>query len=181
MSAQASAPLAGVLRVAFFLAVAALGITTVGVGVTNLYEAPSQEEATFDDGFGDFDGVFVEDEEQADYNRNVGLILGVIGAGVIALGLLALDARLNPLRSGLLAAGVGLILWGVGTGSNGSDDWLTVLTSGLGLAVLLACTGFLDNGLPRELFTGGARRPPSPPLSGPPAGPGGFGGEPPVG
>jgi hypothetical protein len=179
MSAQDSAPLAGVLRVLFFLSVATLAVTAVATGVTTLYEAPQQDLSEFESEFGEFDTFFAQSEEAADYDRNVGLILGLIGTGVIALALLALDSRLNPLRSGLLAGGVGLVMAGVGSGSSGSDDWLTFLESGLGLGVLLACTGYLDNGLPRELFGGRRRSPPRTPLSGPP-GPGGYGGGPPA-
>jgi hypothetical protein len=91
----------------------------------------------------------------------------------------------------MLAGGVGLVITGVSVGSSGSDDWLTVVTSVLGLAVLVGCTPWIEDGLPPEFFGGGrvirpptppapppAAPPPAPPMSGPPPGPGGFGGPP---
>ncbi len=149
MSQQQVSPLAGVLRVLFFLAVAVVGVTTVVSGVTTLYDAPSSGEDEFGDveGFDGFD-AFGPDEDTANYNRNVGLIVGLIGVAVSTVGLLGLGARFNPLRSGLLAGGVGLVLVGVGIGSSGSDDWLTFLTSGLALLGLLVSGLWLDDGLP---------------------------------
>jgi hypothetical protein len=74
------------------------------------------------------------------------------------VGLLGLSSRFNPLRAGLLAGGVGLVLAGVGVGSSGSDDWLVFLTSGLALLVLIGSAYWLDEGLPLESLTGGAPR-----------------------
>jgi len=148
MSQQQVSPLAGVLRVLFFLAVASLAIAAAVTGVTTLYDPPASEQDEFRDVEG-FDGFsFGPDEDKADYNRNVGLIVGLIGVAVSTVGLLGLGARFNPLRSGLLAGGVGLVLVGVGIGSSGSDDWLTFLTSGLALLGLLASGLWLDDGLP---------------------------------
>ena len=138
----------------FFLAVAVLGLLTVGVGVTNLYEAPGDEfESNGEFGYQPFPG-----DDDADYNRNLGLILGAFGAGSIVVGLLALGSRLNPLRCGLLAGGVGLAIWGVIMGSQGSNDWLTIVTSGIALAVLLYSANFIDEGI--GLPGGPAKSPP---------------------
>ena len=105
MSQQQVSPLAGVLRVLFFLAVAVVGVTTVVSGVTTLYDAPSSGEDEFRDAEG-FDGFSCgPDEDKADYNRNVGLVVGLIGVAVSTGGLLGLGSRFNPLRSGLLAGG----------------------------------------------------------------------------
>jgi hypothetical protein len=147
--------MAGVLRVFFFLAVAVLAVTVVVSGVTTLYDAPSEEAGEFE-GFEDVS----PSGETADYNRNVGLILGLIGAGTIASGLLGLGSRFNPLRTGLLAGGVGLVLGGVGLGSTGSDDWLTFLTSSLALATLLGSSLWLDEGLVVWPTGGGSGRGP---------------------
>jgi len=148
MGQDQAKPMAGVLRVLFFLAVAVLGITVVLSGVTTLYDAPATDEQPAD-GFEGFNGFsFGPDEEKADYNRNVGLIVGLIGVAVSSGGLLGLGSRHNALRSGLLAGGVGLVLAGVIYGSDGSDDWLTFLTSGLGLLGLLVSALWLDDGLP---------------------------------
>ncbi len=152
MSLQQTPPLAGLLRVLFFLAVAVMGITTVAIGVTTIYEAPSGGDEAFDG----FDGiVFEQDEETADYNRNLGLVFGFIGVATIAVGLLGLGPRFNPLRSGLLGGGVGLVLAGVGVGAGGSDDWLTFVTSGLALLTLLGSAAWLDEGLPLQSLTRG--------------------------
>ncbi len=148
MSEQQTSPMAGVLRVLFFLAVAVVAVTVVVSGVTTLYEAPS----------GDGGFVFGGDQESADYNRNLGLIFGLIGTATVAVGLLGLGSRFNPLRAGLLAGGVGLVLAGVGVGSSGSDDWLVFLTSGLALIVLIGSAYWLDEGLPLKSLTGGTPR-----------------------
>ena len=168
MSEQTSAPLAGLLRVVFFLAVASVGLATAILGVTTLYDAPDQEEPQFDEEFQDFEFdfntdvfTFEESEETRDYNRNVGLIFGFLGTAVIAASILALGSRQNPLRAGLLAGGVGLTLFGVATGSDASDDWLAFLISGLALFTLLVCSLWLDEGLPPEML--GRRGPSGPP------------------
>jgi hypothetical protein len=154
MNQRQTPALAGVLKVVFFLAAASMAVTAVTIGVTTLYEAPSGEEAEF----GEFEGfqgfVNEQDEETADYNRNVGLILGFIGIGTIALGLLGLGSRFNPLRAGLLGGGAGLVFAGVAVGSGGSNDWLTFLTSGLAFLTLVACSPWLDEGLPLNMLTG---------------------------
>ena len=173
MNQQQTSPMAGVLRVLFFLAVAIVAVTVVVSGVTTLYKAPSGDEGGLDEfegfeiegfeefeqleEFGVFDGFeFEEDQESADYNRNLGLIFGLIGTATIAVGLLGLGSRFNPLRAGLLAGGVGLVLTGVGVGSSGSDDWLTFVTSGLALLTLLGSVAWLDEGLPvQSLISGG--------------------------
>ncbi len=62
MSQQQTSPMAGVLRVLFFLAVAVVAVTVVVSGVTTLYEAPSGDEGGFQEleGFG-----FEQDQESA--------------------------------------------------------------------------------------------------------------------
>ena len=155
MSHQQTPPLAGVLRVVFFLAVASMAVTAVIIGVTTLYEAPSGDQSEFRD-FEGFETFIIEqDEETANYNRNVGLILSFIGMGTIALGLLGLGSRFNALRAGLLAGGVGLVFGGVAVGSGGSDDSLTFLTSGLAFLTLLACSPWLEDGFPLATLAGG--------------------------
>ncbi len=153
MSLQQTPPLAGLLRVLFFLAVAVTGITTVVIGVATIYEVPSGGEEAFE-GFDGF--VFEQDQETADYNRNLGLLFGFIGITTIAVGLLGLGSRFNPLRTGLLGGGVGLVLAGVGIGAGGSDDWLTFVTSGLALLTLLASAAWLDEGFPLQSPTRGS-------------------------
>ena len=174
MSHQQTPPLAGVLRVVFFLAVASMAVTAVIIGVTTLYEAPSGDQSEFRD-FEGFETFIIEqDEETADYNRNVGLILSFIGMGTIALGLLGLGSRFNALRAGLLAGGVGLVFGGVAVGSGGSDDSLTFLTSGLAFLTLLACSPWLEEGFPLDTLSGRTSGGPGdPPVGGPGGGAGG--------
>jgi len=148
MSQDQSPPMAGTLRALFFLAVASLAIAAAVSGVTTLYDPPASEQDEFRDAGGINGFSFGPDEDKADYNRNVGLIVGLIGAAVSTGSLLGLGSRFNALRSGMLAGGVGLVLAGVGFGSSGSDDWLTFVTSGLGLLGLLASALWLDDGLP---------------------------------
>ena len=164
MTQHPAPALAGLLRVVFFLAVAVVGVTAVVIGVTTIYDAPSGVQGEFEV-FG-----FEEDQERANYNRNLGLVFGFIGIGAIAVGILGLGSRFNPLRAGLLGGGAGLVLAGVGVGSGGSDDWLTFVTSGLALLTLVACSPWLDEGLPLERVTRG-----EPPASEPGAGLGGAG------
>jgi hypothetical protein len=156
MSDHQTSPLAGLLRVVFFLGVAVVGVTAVVTGVTNLYEEPSADDERFEE-FQGFEGiVFEQDRDTANYNRNLGIIFGFIGIGAIALGILGLGARFNPLRSGLLGAGVSLVFAGVLAGSSGSDDWLTFVTSGLAFLTLVACSPWLEDGLPLDVLTRGA-------------------------
>jgi hypothetical protein len=179
MNEHRTPALSGVLKVVFFLAVASTAITAVTIGVTTLYEAPSGDQSEFRE-FGAFDDVvFEQDEETADYNRNLGLIFGFIGIGAIALGILGLGSRSNPLRAGMVAGGVGLVFGGVVAGSSGSDDWLTFLTSGLAFLALVACSPWLDDGLPLGALSGGTSddAPGGPPAAGPGGGPGGGGGQ----
>ncbi len=145
MNEQPDAALAGLLRVIFFLSIAALGIAAVTIGVTTIYESPSGGED-----FGRF--VFGEDSETANYNRNIGLVFGFIGIGTIAAAILLLGTGLNALRSGLLAAAVILVFVGVGIASGGSNDWLTFVISGLAFLTLLACVPWLDRGMQIQMF-----------------------------
>lgn len=143
MSPQETPPMAGVFRVFFFLAVAAVTVAVVVVGVFNFYEPPGEEAAGFEQF--QFDGGT---DEQADYNRNIGVILSLIGTATMAGAILGLGSRFNPLRAGLLVAGVGLLLSGVVIGANGSDDWLAFLMAALGFATLVGSSPWLEEGLP---------------------------------
>ncbi|MFQ5880636.1 MAG: hypothetical protein ACE5IZ_10760 [Dehalococcoidia bacterium] len=136
MSAQEPQPMAGVFRVFFFLAVAAVTVAVVVIGVFNFYEPPGGE--VFPDGEG----------EQADYNRNIGVILSLIGTATMAGAILGLGSRFNPLRAGLLVAGVGLLLTGVVIGANGSNDWLAFLMAALAFTTLVGSSPWLEEGLP---------------------------------
>jgi hypothetical protein len=152
MSDERPAPLAGVLRVLYSIAIFTAALSLVLTGVFTIYEPPG--------GGDEFAGQFEEFEEaegsdQSDYGRNVGLILTLIGSTTMAAAVAALGARANALRSGLLLTGVILFSTGVGMGASGSDNWLVILTSGLALAYLVVSLPALEDGLPFALRRGG--------------------------
>ena len=149
MSDERPAPLAGVLRVLYLIAILAATLSLVLTGVFSIYEPP--------DGGDEFvQGYEVQEgPAQSDYGRNIGLILTLLGTTAMAAAIAGLGARANALRSGVLLAGVGVFGAGVGVGFAGSDNWLTILTSGLAFAVLAASLPALEDGLPIALRRGG--------------------------
>jgi len=149
MSDERPAPLAGVLRVLYLIAILTATLSLVLAGVFTIYESP--------DGGDEFAEQFQEEEgsDQSDYGRNVGLILTLVGTTTMAAAVAGLGARANALRSGLLLAGVIVFSVGVGMGFSGSDNWLVILTSGLAFAALVASLPALEDGLPIALRRGG--------------------------
>ncbi len=95
MSSQSSIAMAGVLRVVYFLAMAGVVTAFVVTAITNIYEGPDEEE-----NFGRGLSAQFVDEEQEDYNRNLGIIFSLIGTGVMGAGVLGFKSPLNALRSG---------------------------------------------------------------------------------
>ncbi|MDP2948633.1 MAG: hypothetical protein Q8P22_03760 [Chloroflexota bacterium] len=143
MSDQPPAPLAGTLRVLYFLALLGVTLAVVLTGVFTNYERPQapREEDEFTRQFED------EGAAQGDYERNVGLILALTGTGLMGAAILGLNSRFNPVRSGLLLAGLGLFGAGVGVGSTGSNDWITFVTSALGFVTVAGSFPWLEEGL----------------------------------
>ena len=139
MSESREAPMSGVLRVVYFLAVAAVAVLVVVMALTAFYDPPV---SGFDSssGFGVDFGLAADDD--ADYNRNVSLILALVSAGAFTVALV-LDRRFNPLRSGVLLGGLILYLTAMGYAGGGSDQWIAFVTSALNLAVLVAGFWFL--------------------------------------
>ena len=150
MSDERPAPLAGVLRVLYLIAILAATLSLVLTAVFSIYGPPGQGD--------EFAGEFEEEggPGDSDYERNIGLILTLIGTTAMATGLVGFGARANALRSGLLLAGVSLFSAGVAVGFSGSNNWLTILTSGLAFAALAASLPALEDGLPIALGRGGA-------------------------
>ena len=153
MSSERPVPLAGVLRFLYLIAILTATLSLILTGVFILYEAPD-EGTEFVSGFGE-----EEEAPQSDYARNVGLILTLVGTTAMATSILALGARANALRSGLLLAGIGVFAGGVGAASAGANNWLAILMSGLAFVVLAASFPMLENGMPVALGRGSTVEP----------------------
>jgi hypothetical protein len=152
MSVQSAAPLAGTLRVFYFLALLGVTLAIVLTGVFTNYEAPQASRVE-----DEFARQFEEEgQAQQDYNRNVGLILALTGTAFMGTGILALSSRFNPARIGLLLAGLVLFGVGVGVGSTGSPDWLSFVTAAVGFVTVAASFPWLEDGLPIGRRRGGA-------------------------
>lgn len=169
------APLSGVLRVVYFLAVAIAGVLVAITGVISLYEPPSGDTIA---------GVTSSASSREGYDRNVSLILAAIAAGVFAFAILALGSRFNPLRAGLLLGGLIIYLIGIGFWASASDRWLGFLMSIVVFGLLPGLYVWLEDGLPLRYLE---RRPdvvavvamPIPPPPPPPPPPSSFGQPPP--
>ena len=146
---EPAASLAGFFRILYFLAAAIITITVVVTGVTSFYEPPDGGDEFRFEGFeGDSGFVLQGNDERADYNRNLGLIFGLVGTAFMATAILGLGSRFNPLRAGLLIAGLALFNIGTGFGASGSDDWLTFLVSAIAFVVVVGSVLWVDEGLP---------------------------------
>jgi len=152
MSLQSTAPLAGTLRVFYFLALFGVILAVVLTGVFTNYKPPKayQEEDEFARQFEEEGGG------QGDYTRNVGLILALTGTGLMGTAILGLGSRFNPMRIGLLLAGLVLFGTGVGMGSTGSNDWTCFVTAAVGFVTVAASFPWLEDGLPIGRRRGGA-------------------------
>ncbi|MDO8616930.1 MAG: hypothetical protein Q7T33_14560 [Dehalococcoidia bacterium] len=186
MAERPDAPLSGVFRVVYFLAVAVVAVFVVVTGVFAFYDPPANEpfpgggfftpgDGSGGDGFG-FDGQDgqpqSDGDERGDYNRNVSLILMAVSAGVFAAAILAFGPRFHPLRAGLLLGGLVVYLVGVGFWSGATDDWIGFVMSVVTFAVLTGSFAFLEEGLPlRYVERRPVRRLEIPPAPEPPAAP----------
>jgi hypothetical protein len=154
MIVQPPAPLTGTLRVFYFLALLGVTLAMVLTGVFTNYEAPAafQYEEEIAPGYG-YDDEFApgyeeENGGQGDYWRNVGIILALTGTGFMGAAILGLGSRFNPMRVGLLLAGLVLFGIGVGTASAGSDHWLSFVMAALGFVTVAGSFPWLEEGLP---------------------------------
>ncbi len=158
---QGGSGLHGVMRVIYFLGLGTILIAFVISAVTNIYEGPSGEEVS-----STIRSVLV-DEEEEDYNRNLGAIFALLACGLIASGAAALPSTLNGVRAGLLFGGLVVFFTGIAYAGGGSNDWLVAVWSLLGLATLAACASSLEDGSDLALRLRGrvlpASRPPPPP------------------
>ena len=144
MNDQPFVPMAGLLRVVYFLAITSILIVLVQTGITHIYTAPGGEDiaktatrvAT---------SPLASHEES--YDRNVGLIFSLIGGGIMVGSILGLPSPQNALRAGLLAAGLSVYFIGFGYASKGSSDWLVPIEALLAFGWLLAGGRYLNDGL----------------------------------
>ena len=75
------------------------------------------------------------DTDMENYSRTAFLIALPLGIIIIILG--ALIFGLEPVGAGLMAGGVGIILWGVAGFWSFAEDWLKFLLSLIGLVALI--------------------------------------------
>jgi hypothetical protein len=139
------------------LAVGGVCVLAVVSAIVAFYDPP---ESSFNgEGFRD-----VSEQKRDDYNRNVSLILTAAGTSVLAVACFGLNPRVSPLRTGLLAGGLGLYLTGMGFWADSSNQWIGFVMSIVVLAALLGSYPWLETGLPmRGRFQRGSARPPGAP------------------
>ena len=130
-------PLATILLLTYALALAGLVIALLATAVTIAYPEPTSPNGGWTD-YGPDNG---------ERYRAFGLIFGLVGAALMGGGVLALDSRYNAVRTALLAAGAVLTLTGVGFAVSGDTNWLSILVSAVGVAVLAASARYLEDGL----------------------------------
>lgn len=82
------------------------------------------------------------ESDQKIYSKNVFLIALPLGILIITIG--ALVFGLEPVGAGLMAGGVGIILWGVMGFWNFAENWIKFLLSLLALAVLIWLAYFFN-------------------------------------
>lgn len=145
MNNPASVPMAGFLRVLYFLAVTAALAVFVIAGISAVYKGPSDEFSSFSSEFG-----LLTNSGQADYQRDLGVIFSLLGTLGMGIALLALHATLNPLRCGLLGGGLIVFLAGIAYGSSGSSDWLVPGWALIATAVLVYSAAYIADGLPER-------------------------------
>ncbi len=146
MNEQGSIPLGGVLRVAYFLALATLLIVFTTSAITEIYPRPSSDE-TFDGLRGGvLDQLVGSVEDQQDYDRNLGVIFSVLGGAVMGVGIAGLSKAQNGLRCGVFVGGFIVHAVGLVNAGEGANDWLLSVWSLVGVLILLWAARFLENG-----------------------------------
>ncbi len=151
MAEPTDAPLSGLFRVVYFLAVAVVAVFLVVTAIASFYEAPSSDSVNPNDFVpGTFTTPLAAANDHDDYNRNVTLILIAVSAGAFAASILAFGSRFNPLRAGLLLGGLLIYLFGIGFWTGASNQWTGFLMSLIAFAVLAGSFAFLEEGLPPQ-------------------------------
>ncbi len=144
MRSESTAPLAGFFRVLYFIAVTIATVAVVATAVDTFFDRPGNSS-----GF---------DHSEADFVRDTGFALSLVGTGAMVVAILALGSRFNALRSGLLFGGVLLFLSGVGGfeiitlfedyREERPDEWLSFAVSCLAFVTLVGSSIWLEEGLP---------------------------------
>jgi len=146
---QGNIPLGGVLRVAYFLALAILLIVFITTVVTDIYTEPSGEGAysslTTVSGTV-LDQLIASSEDQQGYDRNLGAIFSLLGGGIMAFGIAGLSRAENGLRGGIFVGGFIVHVVGLINAAEGTSDWLLSVWSFVGLVILIWAARFLENG-----------------------------------
>lgn len=149
MAVSADAPLSGVFRVVYFLAIGVTCLFVVITAVTAFYDPPAGENEFPGNGNPFFpDESFEVDNDRENYNRNVSLIFVATGAVAYVVAIFGLGARFNPLRAGLMLGGLLLFLTGMGFWTDSTNEWLGSLSATVILLVLLAGYLSLEDGFP---------------------------------
>lgn len=157
MAASADAPLSGVFRVVYFLAIGVTCLFVVITAIAAFYDPPAGE-SEFPGNGNPFvpDESFEVDNDREDYNRNVSIIFAVTAASAYAMAIFGLGARFNPLRAGLLLGGLLLFLTAMGFWADSANQWVGFVSAVVILLLLLGGYSSLEDGFP-------VRRGPQPP------------------
>ncbi len=137
------APLSGTLRVVYFLALAGVAIALFAVSMTEVYKEPEADLTTRRT---NLVRTSVDSAAKNRYERNMGVILTLAGTAVAVIGIVALPARFNAMRTGLLAGGAAVFFTGVGYASGGANSWLTLIWAIVAFVALLASSSWLEAG-----------------------------------
>ena len=142
MNTDGTIPLAGVLRVTYFLGLGIFLIVFAISTIGNVYEPPGEDEESVPDSL----RGLVIDQERDDYNRDLGVIYSLLGSATIATALAGFRRELNWIRSGMLFGGVVVVFFGLGYAGSGSSAWLVSIWSLVALSVLAACARYVETG-----------------------------------
>jgi hypothetical protein len=140
--------MATLIKLFYAAALTTVIILLVSFGVQTFYDGP--EEPTFPGQFGrpptqEEQTRFEEERqayesERADYHRNVFIAAGVLGLACVVAGVV-ISSRLDAIRLGFVAGGVGLIIYGI---IQGAEDFGEIgaapifVVAVIGMAILLA-------------------------------------------
>lgn len=152
--------MATLIKLFYAAALTTVIILLVSFGVQTFYDGP--DGPTFPGQFGrpptqEEQSQFEEERlayesERADYHRNVFIVAGALGLACVVAGVI-MNSRLDAIRLGFVAGGVGLIIYGIVQGAEDLGEIgaapIFVITF-IGMAILLAAGYFWLNGQASE-------------------------------